>query len=118
MIKFDHVQKPPLKKSATCSHLKVVQPLKMNDFFACCGRIDKRKESESSIASFTTPEYPKPVLCNSEPVLCNSDSNTDRKRQCGLGIAFKPNSRGAFVVKRIIAGGPADTSGSIQVVAH
>ena len=90
----------------------------MNNFFACCGRMDKKKDSESSIASFTTPEHVKPVLCR-DTSETNNECNveiSESQRPCGLGIAFKPNSRGAFVVKRIIPGGPADNSGSIQVL--
>ncbi len=80
--------------------------------------MDKKKDSESSIASFTTPEHVRPVLCR-DASESNNESNTEisgSQRPCGLGIAFKPNSRGAFVVKRIIPGGPADISGSIQVL--
>jgi hypothetical protein len=98
--------------------IKILTIRKMNNFFACCGRTDKRKDAESSIASFTTPEHVKPVLCRDSSEK-NNDCNTEisgSKRPCGLGIAFKPNPRGAFVVKRIIPGGPADSSGSIQVL--
>ena len=85
----------------------------MNNFFACCGRLDKKKDSENSIASFATPDYPQPVL--SRDAHPNIDQNSTSQRICGLGIAFKPNARGAFVVKRIICGGPAESSGAIQV---
>ncbi len=34
---------------------------------------------------------------------------------CGLGIAFKPDKRGNLFVKRLVPGGPADTSKLIEV---
>lgn len=34
---------------------------------------------------------------------------------CGLGIAFKPDKKGNLYVKRLIPGGPADSSKLIEV---
>jgi S1-C subfamily serine protease len=37
------------------------------------------------------------------------------QKLCGLGIAFKPDKRGNLFVKRLVPGGPADTSKLIEV---
>jgi C-terminal processing protease CtpA/Prc len=42
-------------------------------------------------------------------------NGTASPKLCGLGIAFKPDKKGNLYVKRLIPGGPADTSKLIEV---
>ncbi len=71
--------------------------------FACCGR-----PSKSKTESFGSDQD---KISSSSPVTETRESSVN----CGIGIAFKPDARGALVVKRIISGGSADLSGKVKV---
>ena len=48
-------------------------------------------------------------------VMSPERNGTASPKLCGLGIAFKPDKKGNLYVKRLIPGGPADTSKLIEV---
>jgi hypothetical protein len=72
-------------------------------FFSCCGRQD-RIGNES-----IRYEGPEKLL----QISTSKESNLS----CGIGIAFKPDSKGILTVKRLIAGGSAELSGAVQVIS-
>ena len=77
-------------------------PSNLSMFFSCCGRQD-RIGNES--IHFDGSER----MLQSNPI---KESNMC----CGIGIAFKPDTKGTLIVKRLITGGSAELSGAVQVI--
>ena len=71
------------------------------DFFACCSNrmLDRDGKDAFAPGGDLSPEGRKEAC----------------EKQCGLGIAFKPDKRGNLFVKRLVPGGPADASKLIEV---
>ena len=72
-------------------------------FFSCCGRQD-------GIGNESIRYEGPDKLLQINPA---KESNMS----CGIGIAFKPDSKGILTVKRLIAGGSAEVSGAVQVIS-
>jgi hypothetical protein len=71
-------------------------------FTSCCTRPDKFSHDE--------------LHNGSEKMLMDDPgSRPESNMSCGIGIAFKPDSKGALAVRRLISGGSAESSGAVQV---
>ena len=73
--------------------------------FSCCGRPNKLDHTIHN----SDEKYEK-LLLNAPSQ--RNESNTS----CGIGIAFKPDGKGSLAVKRLIAGGSAESSREVQVI--
>eukprot|EP00802_Teleaulax_amphioxeia_P028807 Tamp_30629.p1 GENE.Tamp_30629~~Tamp_30629.p1 ORF type:complete len:152 (-),score=24.60 Tamp_30629:271-672(-) len=70
------------------------------DFFACCSNRMLDRDGKDAFAPGGD------LSAEGRKEAC--------EKQCGLGIAFKPDKRGNLFVKRLVPGGPADASKLIE----
>ena len=70
-------------------------------FSVCCSRPEKFSHNI--------------IQNDSEKMILNAPESQELNTSCGIGIAFKPNSKGSLEVRRLISGGSAEISGVVQV---